>query len=234
MNDILIGLIDKLSLPLDDTAARRTLRDFASGAGFDYYAYVHLCGKESFAVSNYPQKWQERYVRDGYLYVDPVVTRAKHGPPVFTWSASEARRMGRRDVSQMFAAAAEFGIRSGLSISVPVGFKNRMIFTLVTDRAEPLDARKVDPVTAAVCVAFVHARLAGANRDVSLANDIRLSPREAECLRWFAEGVTMSDIALTVGVSYSSVRSYLDAATQKLGAANTRQAASMAIRLGLI
>ncbi|MCI5073410.1 autoinducer binding domain-containing protein [Oricola sp.] len=234
MNDILLGLIDKLALPLGEDATRRALRDFTGNAGFDYYAYVHLCGKESFAVSNYPREWQNRYVEDGYLQIDPVVTKAKHGPPIFTWSAKEAKCMGRREVSRMFSAAEDFGIRSGLSISVPVGFRNRMIFTLATSSADPYVRDDIDPVTAAVSVAFVHARLSNANQDVSLATDIRLSPREAECLRWFAEGMTMPDIALNVGVSYRSVRSYLDEATRKLGAANNRQAASTAIRLGLI
>ena len=109
-----------------------------------------------------------------------------------------------------------------------------MIFTLATSSADPHVPDDIDPVTAAVSVAFIHARLSNANQDVSLATDIRLSPREAECLRWFAEGMTMPDIALNVGVSYRSVRSYLDEATRKLGAANNRQAASTAIRLGLI
>ncbi|MGX9181978.1 autoinducer binding domain-containing protein [Mesorhizobium sp. BHbdii] len=227
-------LIDRLSLPLEERAARRALRDFAIGAGFDFFAYLHLRGKETFAVSNYPRRWQDIYVAGGFLRADPVITQAKHGPPVFVWSATDARRMGRSDVIRFFEAAEEFGIRSGLSISVPVGFTDRMVFTLATGDEEPSIDGAIDPVTAAVAVAFVHSRLAGAAQDTSLAADIRLSPREAECLRWFAEGMLLADIGLTVGISYRSVRSYLDQAARKLGAANSRQAASIAIRLGLI
>ncbi|MCT9000580.1 response regulator transcription factor [Chelativorans intermedius] len=62
----------------------------------------------------------------------------------------------------------------------------------------------------------------------------RLSPREAECLRWFAEGMSMADIALMLDISYRSVRSYIDEATNKLGAANSRQAGTIATRIGLI
>ena len=130
--------------------------------------------------------------------------------------------------------AERFGIRSGISISIPVGFKDRMVFTLASGRPSTELGRDIDPVTAAVSVAFVHSRLGDATGDASLASGIRLSPREAECLRWFAEGMSMPDIALTLGIAYRSVRSYLDEATQKLGASNTRQAASTAIRLRLI
>ena len=46
--------------------------------------------------------------------------------------------------------------------------------------------------------------------------------------------MSMPDIAQLLGIGYRSVRSYLDEAAQKLGAANSRQAATIAIRLGLL
>lgn len=235
MNPRLLKLIDTLSLPLDEGAARRALRHFALEAEFDFFAYLYLGGLESFAVSNYPTEWQLHYVEKDYIRVDPVVTMAKHGPPIFTWSAAAGpAKGGRKDVRQFYADAAQFGICSGLSIAVPVGFKNRMVFTLASHRVLPVDVEAVDPVTAAIAVAFVHSRLGRSGNDVSLSNGIRLSPREAESLRWFAEGMSMPDIADTLGIGFRSVRSYLDAATAKLDAANTRQAATIATRLGLI
>lgn len=234
LNELLLQLIDRLSLPLEERAARRVLSDFTADAGFNCFAFVHLRGNESFAVSNYPREWQDEYVEKGYVQLDPVVTKAKHGPPVFSWSANDGNRTGRREVAQFFAAAARFGIRSGLSISVPVGFKDRMIFTMASaDTAAVIDA-DIDPVTAAVAVTFIHSRLGRMTDDASPAADIRLSPREAECLRWFADGMSMPDIAAILGIGYRSVRSYLDEATRKLGAINSRQAATIAVRLGLI
>lgn len=235
MNPRLLKLIDTLSLPLDESAARRALRHFALDSHFDFFAYLFLGGPESFAVSNYPTEWQLLYVEKDYIRVDPVVTMARHGPPIFTWSAATGSVKGaRKDVRQFYADAAQFGISSGLSISVPVGFKNRMVFTLASKQLVPANVEAVDPVTAAVAVAFVHSRLGKGRNDVSLSQSIRLSPREAECLRWFSEGMSMPDIADTLGIGFRSVRSYLDAATAKLGAANTRQAATIATRLGLI
>jgi DNA-binding CsgD family transcriptional regulator len=235
VNPRLLKLIDTLSLPLDQSAARRALRHFALDADFDFFAYLYLAGSESFAVSNYATEWQLRYVEKDYIRVDPVVTMAKHGPPIFTWSAAAGSAKGaRKDVRQFYADAAQFGISSGLSISVPVGFKNRMIFTLASSRPVPVEVAAIDAVTAAVAIAFVHSRLGKGGNDVSLAQNIRLSPREAECLRWFAEGMSMPDIADTLGIGFRSVRSYLDSATAKLDAANTRQATTIATRLGLI
>lgn len=114
------------------------------------------------------------------------------------------------------------------------GFKNRMVFTLASKQLVQADIEVIDPVTAAVAVAFVHSRLGKGGNDVSLSQSIRLSPREAECLRWFSEGMSMPDIADTLGIGFRSVRSYLDSAAAKLEATNTRQAATIATRLGLI
>lgn len=234
MNQLLLHLIDTFSLPLEERAARRALRDFAEDAGFEFFAYVNLRGSESFAVSNYPREWQDRYVKMNYLMIDPVVTKAKHGPPIFRWSAEGEGRSSRREIRQFFHESNQFGIRSGLSISVPVGFKDRMVFTLASGDRIVSNDDNPDAVTAAVAVAFMHSRFAAATQDATLSSDIRLSPREAECLRWFADGMSMPDIAQLLGIGYRSVRSYLDEATQKLGAANSRQAATIAIRLGLI
>ncbi|MGE3294143.1 MAG: autoinducer binding domain-containing protein [Geminicoccaceae bacterium] len=234
LNDLFLHLIDTLSLPLDERGARRALRDFAEEAGFSYFAYLYLKGPETFVVSNYPREWQALYLEKNYLRIDPVVTNAKHGPPLHTWSGEDARRLGRRAVNQFFSDATRFGICSGLSVSVPVGFRDRMVFTLAGAEPRVHVEGGIDPVTAAVAVAFVHSRLAGARSDASLAADIKLSPREAECLRWFAEGVSMPDIAVMLDISARSVRSYIDEATRKLGAANNRQAGTIATRMGLI
>ncbi len=234
LNELFLHLIDTLSLPLDERGARRALRDFAEEAGFSFFAYLYLKGPETFVVSNYPREWQALYVEKNYLRVDPVITNAKHGPSLFTWSGEEARRLGRRAVSQFFSDAARFGICSGLSVSVPVGFRDRMVFTLASAQPQIQVEGNIDPVTAAVAVAFVHSRISGVRSDASLASEIKLSPREAECLRWFAEGVSMPDIAVMLSLSERTVRSYIDVATRKVGAANNRQAGTIAARMGLI
>lgn len=232
MNPRLLKLIDTLSLPLAESATRRALRDFAHEAGFRYFAYLHLRGPESFAISNYPDEWQHLYIKRGYVRTDPVVTAAKHGPPIFVWpSKSDA---GRSDIREFYADAARFGISSGMSISVPLGFKDRMAFTLASSSEVGIDIRSIDPIVAAVAVTLVHSRLARVEQDASVISAVHLSPREAECLRWWAEGVKIEEIADMLEIRARSVRSYIDTATEKLGAANNRQAATVAARMGLI
>jgi DNA-binding CsgD family transcriptional regulator len=63
---------------------------------------------------------------------------------------------------------------------------------------------------------------------------IPLSAREAECLTWAAQGKSYKDIGMLTGLSYGSVKSYLDAARHKLDAVNVAHAVALAITYGLI
>ena len=63
---------------------------------------------------------------------------------------------------------------------------------------------------------------------------MRLSHRELECLTWAAQGKTYSDIAAILGLSFASIKSYLDASRYKLHAGNVAHAVAIAVALGLI
>ncbi|RTG14205.1 LuxR family transcriptional regulator, partial [Serratia marcescens] len=62
----------------------------------------------------------------------------------------------------------------------------------------------------------------------------RLSAREREVLSWTAIGRRQADIAAMLGLSERTVENHLRRIRQRLGAATTAQAISVAIRLGEI
>ncbi|HKC29104.1 MAG TPA: response regulator transcription factor [Jatrophihabitans sp.] len=61
-----------------------------------------------------------------------------------------------------------------------------------------------------------------------------LTPRERECLAMLAHGMDTVEIAKRLGVSAATVRSHVQAVLTKLGVRNRLEAASLAIRHGLI
>lgn len=63
---------------------------------------------------------------------------------------------------------------------------------------------------------------------------VRLSPMQACCLRWSAEGKTMKETAMIEGISVPTVAFHLSNARQMLGAAGIAQAIAIATRLQLI
>ena len=61
-----------------------------------------------------------------------------------------------------------------------------------------------------------------------------LTDRELEILRWVAEGHSNKAIGQSLSISENTVKYYMKNILQKLGARNRAEAASMAIRLGLL
>ncbi|WP_255500614.1 helix-turn-helix transcriptional regulator [Caulobacter sp. 17J80-11] len=61
-----------------------------------------------------------------------------------------------------------------------------------------------------------------------------LTPRQAECLRWAAEGKSSWDIAQITGLSPRTVDEHLDNACRRLGVKRRAQAVAAATRAGIL
>lgn len=65
-------------------------------------------------------------------------------------------------------------------------------------------------------------------------NPISLTPRQKECLRMTAQGLTARAIALALGISVRMVRWHLQQARERLSASSLAQAVYKADRLNLL
>ena len=63
---------------------------------------------------------------------------------------------------------------------------------------------------------------------------ISLSQRELSCLKWAARGKTYNEIGMILGLSFSTVKSYLDSARYKLNCANLPMATARAVAIGVL
>jgi LuxR family transcriptional activator of conjugal transfer of Ti plasmids len=227
-------LIDTAVAAQSDQSLRHALAAVAQAHGFERFAYLNLQTAKSFAVSTYPQEWQSIYFERSYQTLDPVVTAAKRMMRAFRWSTDFERRRSNDDTRRFYDCAAEFGIRSGLSIPIRGGFGQVVIFTLATHKiADAAISEEVDAVGAAAAAALIHARLHG-TAEPTRRRDFTLSDREALCLRWAAEGMPMHFIATVTGLTYHTVRWDLDKIRQKLGVRTMKQAVNIATRFQLI
>lgn len=69
---------------------------------------------------------------------------------------------------------------------------------------------------------------------MSEESEIRLSPRQVECLRLAAAGKTSQAIGHALGISHRTVDEYFEEAYRRLGVRNRAQAVARAKELGLI
>lgn len=129
-----------------------------------------------------------------------AVKRARSRKEVFAWSSEQDLARQSKEERAFYAHAADFGIRSGVTVPIKTANGSMSMFTLASERpAIDLD-REIDAVAVAAAVGQLHARIS------FLQTTPRLDPKEASYIRWIAVGMTMEEIADLEGVKYNSVR----------------------------
>lgn len=233
MDQWLEHLTEQVSLAVDENSVTTVLQNLAHEAGFELFTYVSLQANTHKILSNYPEIWQQRYVDELYVSVDPIMLGARHKPDPFAWSNPTSGRLTRRQ-KKFFAEAAEFGIKSGISIPIRSGFGQMAMLTLASSEHDYAESRSMTPAFAAAAVGQIHARLEILELKPRLHIPVELTPGQLTCLRWNAEGKTADDIADIEKTSPHNVRFHLKGAKRALGASTLTQAARIATTLGLI
>jgi LuxR family transcriptional activator of conjugal transfer of Ti plasmids len=224
-------LMEASGLAQDERAIKQALRNFASAVGFDRFAYLNIRAGDIRALSNYPTEWKQTYLDNNYAVIDPVVTIAKRSMQPFAWSQERCGDAAPEAV-HFFGEAADFGIRSGISIPVRGGFGRTAMLTLASDRSNSA-AEIRNAIHAITAVAFVHVHLDRLVRTPH-STTVELTPRQSLCLSWASMGKTMDEIADLLGISERAVRFYVKGARDRLHATNTTHAVRLAVEQGLI
>ncbi|WP_234189185.1 transcriptional regulator TraR [Shinella sp. NM-101] len=234
MRQWLDKLTDLAAIPGDESVLKNALASFTEHIGFAGYAYLNIQPGRSLAISNYRQEWQSDYFRRGYLAIDPVIRRAKSLKRAFTWSGKQDNLGLTKSERSFFAHAADFGIRSGITVPIKAAYGSIALFTLASERpAIDLD-REIDPVEAASAVAQLHARINLADPTPSVEEPISLDPKGAAYLSWIAVGKTMEEAADLEGVKYNSVRVKIAETKKRFDVHTLTHLTAVAIRRKLI
>ena len=228
-------VIDLCQVHLSPNALNASLAHLAQAAGFDHYAYFRAHPNDNFVATDYPSEWQQRYFARSYMTLDPVVTMAKRGPLVFGWSVDEIRPRVSRDLRRFYTEAADFGLKTGLSVSVSAGFGRFAILTFTSSSPSHARGRISGEISdlGIIAAAFLHSRMRNTERLESDCSPA-LSARELVCLKWSAEGKSMHETADILEITYTCVRRNLKRAMDKLGVCRLPQATATATRRLLI
>lgn len=227
-------LTDITSVTHTEAMLKKALPELVAELGFDRYAYLYVQPKRTHAVSNYAPEWQERYFDAGYESLDPVVKTAKSKLRAFSWCSECGRRTDAKELRRFHAEASDFGIRSGITIPIRTACRHMSMLTLASSKTGLTLDKDIDPVTAATAVAFLHAKIEEINASPTVEETYDLTPQQALCLKWSAEGKTMKDIAQLERISFGTANFHLNNARKILDAASLQQATALATRLRLI
>ncbi|MFN3259513.1 MAG: LuxR family transcriptional regulator [Pikeienuella sp.] len=228
---------------VDAPALSGALERYAGGLGVSYYSYLlirrpggaEIAGSQTL-LTNYPVEWTERYQRKLYTHYDPVALLTRRSRMPFFWDGGAFLKSWRKDQRRVFHEARSFGIVCGYSIPIAGPSGDVGVFSLIAGRAAHLDhATRDEGARLYVAALQTHDRMA---RLVGDGQPQRprpvLSPRELECLKWTAEGMTSDEIADRLSLSPATVNYHLNKAIRKLEASNRHHATVIAVRCGWI
>ena len=227
-------LTDLTAIEADQGNLEEALAGLTEQIGFGGYAYLNIQPGHVLAISNYHPDWRSLYFERNFSALDPVVKRAKSLKRIFTWAGEqEIPRLSKTERS-FYSHAADFGIRSGITIPVRTANGSMSMFTLASDKLVIDLDREIDAVAAAMAVAQLHARIAFLRATPTVENAAYLDPKEATYLKWIAVGKTMEEVADLEGVKYNSVRVKLAETKKRFDVHTTTHLTALAIRRRLI
>lgn len=219
-----------------DEAFFSVLARCAMDLGFDYCAYgmrlpLPIAAPRVVMLNNYSPGWQRRYAEEGYLSIDPTVVHGHRSVMPLIWSESLFKQARR-----FWEDARGHGLRVGWSQSCHDSRGVGGLLTLARAH-EALSAQELRHKAERM------AWLGQAAHDVLSARLLqrmagqapaRLTRREAEVLRWTADGATSAQISDKLHVTERTVNFHINNVLIKLDAQNRTAGVVKALRLGLI
>jgi len=127
--------VDALETATDEEGFERVASRVIKRLGFERFAYLRIADDTPALLSSYPKSWTNRYFDLRYQKIDPVVQRAAKEYDLFAWGGAPIIG-GAKEQQRLFDEATTFGIKSGITVPIRMGFGRIAAFTVAT--AEPI------------------------------------------------------------------------------------------------
>jgi LuxR family transcriptional activator of conjugal transfer of Ti plasmids len=221
--------VERLNDSHDREAFHGAMAEAAGAFGLPCFAYLTMSRERRSApalISSYPLAWTEHYLRSHYERLDPIILLAQRQTEPFDWSLATSDFDISRAQAQLFDEAAQFGIRCGFTVPIQYGREPVAAVTFAGDyhtaafRRTVESNKRVLQLMAILLHSHARRKLFGG---VHMEN-VKLTPREAECLRHAAQGKSRSDTAMILGMTPRGVKFHLDNVRHKLGVRTVCQA----------
>ena len=179
--------------------------------------------------------WKDR----SFALRSPFVHAARYCAEPFCYEAGVMRTWRpARWLEGIDAADSARAHNIGAAIVAPAHLPGGIIGAVVwASPDETLAVGEVFAARAAELHALAH-RLMGAYHealgDYAIADPVRLTRREIQCLKWAAAGKTDGEISQIMDISAPTVRFHITNAARKLGVAGRSQAVRHAVALGYV
>lgn len=203
--------------------------------GFDHYSFliqhpVPFTRPRIFLYSSYPEAWIKRYEAQNYFAIDPVLAYCQQPGRGIEWT-----RELFVGADELWADAAQHGLKSGFSCSAMASNRAIGILSLSARQPYPAQQRRVELEVKLHLLAELSLCTLERFADDSmiiLANEF--SQRELEILKWTAEGKTSAEISLILSISEHTVNFHQKNMQKRFNVSNKTQIACYAAAIGIL
>ncbi|WP_036773250.1 LuxR family transcriptional regulator [Photorhabdus australis] len=209
-------------------------------SGFSLFSLIlkarfPISNREVYFFDNYHESWRNLYIEKKYWMIDPVLN-FRPVPPAFSriWDLDFFSESNGQEV---WYVSQKHGFRSGITFGLPAFAGTYGIFS-VAGKDGYIDNETMYKCSGEILGVYIRIirYLTSHTKYLQFfyVDETSFSNRELEVLRYTADGMTSSEIALTICVTKSTVDFHLMNIVKKLGCRNKFQAIAKAVLLGYI
>jgi len=207
--------------------------------GFEHAAvarHVHVRSglMQPEVLSNYPPEWQDLFRRRDYGLSNPVLAACQRRGGAIRWMDLESIIPLTRIQREYLHEARKMGLGSGCTIASHMpDMPTVSVHFVVRDNG----ALASQPFMLAILLGIAvgqRARSLWQSQlpDAATKAGERLSPRQVDCIKLVARGMTSWEIATVLGISDQTVSEYLTDARRRLAVSNRAQLVLKALKQG--
>jgi DNA-binding CsgD family transcriptional regulator len=197
------------------------------------YHWVDSRG-DQYGCGTYSTEWQEKYLAENYLRIDPVVQGCYQRFHPVDWKRLDWSSKAAREFLQV---ATRYGV-GNQGLSVPIRGPNGQfaMFTVnhSTDDLSWATFTHEHRRELILIAHYLNEKALEFEPGRQPEQQQALSPREVDAMTLLAIGYSRAQVANTLSISEHTLRVYIESARFKLGAINTTHAVARALSRGLI
>ena len=216
---------------------KQTISNALSIYGLKHASYISLNlptrdRNDPFIIATYSDEWIRHYRDHRYYNHDPVITQGFASILPLSWSEFDLSPIR---VRKLFGEARDCGVgRNGTTFPIRGRHGEQALFSITSDDKDAeWNRKKLAFARDFQLISYPIHRMVLKTEGIAMP-EVKLAPREIECLRLIASGNTQSEAAQLAGLKPNTVRFYLETAREKLEAVNNIHAVAKAMSLNLI
>ncbi len=217
----------------------RLMREPSRQLGFEYAAiarHVHVQSglMRPDILSNYPEAWHELFARRDYRMSSPILAACQRRGGAIRWTDLESIIPLTRIQREYLEELRRLGLASGCTVASHMPDRPTVSVHLVVRDNGPLPSRMFMMAILLGTAVGQRARTLWQSQLPDAAADLaeRLSPRQVDCIKLVARGMTSWEIARVLGISDQTVSEYLTDARRRLAVSNRAQLVLKALKQG--